>query len=182
MLTPVSVFRAAVMKKPRHPFAVCAALGLLLASTPATARESLGMFSGWGAFRDPATPRCYAIAKAEPSTRQRDYEPYASIGTWPKRAIRSQLHIRLSRKLADNARISLRIGGQTFQLAGGGGDAWPQDKRMDAAVNAALRSAQRMTVSSRDEKGRNFSDSYDLAGAPTAMDAATVGCARLARQ
>ena len=158
------------------------ALSTLLAFAGTTdARESLGMFSGWGAFRDPAA-RCYAIAKAEPSTRQRDYEPYATIGTWPKQAIRNQLHIRLSRKLAPDARISLRVDAQNFQLVGGGGDAWAQDKRMDAAVVAALRSAARMSVSSRDAKGRGFSDRYDLAGVPTAMDAATVGCARLTRK
>lgn len=167
------------MKLPRLSLLALVAVSL---TAPAAARDSLGMFSGWGAFRDPTTPRCYAIAKAEPSTRQRDYQPYASVGTWPKQGIRNQLHLRLSRRLAPNTRISLRIGAQTFQLAGGGGDAWPQDKRMDAAVTAALRSASRMSVSARDDRGRNFSDSYDLAGAPTAMDAATVGCARLARR
>jgi len=26
------------------------------------APTALGIFDGWGAFRDPATPRCYAIA------------------------------------------------------------------------------------------------------------------------
>lgn len=155
---------------------------VLAFSAPAAARESLGMFSGWGAFRDAATPRCYAIAKAQPSRRQRDYDPFASVGTWPKQGIRNQLHLRLSRKLGPDARITLRVGAQNFPLVGGGGDAWTQDKRMDAAVIAALRSATRMSVSSRDERGRSFSDSYELSGVSTAMDAATVGCARLARR
>lgn len=154
---------------------------LLLIAAPAAARDSLGMFSGWGAFRDPAVPRCYAIAKAAPSTRQRDYDPFASVGTWPKQGVRNQFHLRLSRQLAENARIVLHIGGQRFELSGGGGDAWAQDKRMDAAIVAAMRSAPRMSVSALDARGRNFSDSYDLSGAPTAMDAATVGCARLGR-
>lgn len=153
-----------------------AALFALLSAGPALARDSLGMFAGWGAFRDPAVPRCYAIAMAQPSTKQRDYQPYASIGTWPRRDVRGQVHFRLSRKLAPNARITLSVRGQRFQLAGGGGDAWAVDRRMDAGVVAAIRSAGSMTVSARDAQGRGFSNTYALAGAATAMDAAAVGC------
>ncbi len=50
---------------------------------------------------------------------------------------------------------------------------------MDAAIVAAMRSAGGMTVTARARDGRGFSDSYSLAGAATAMDAATVGCAKL---
>ena len=149
---------------------------LSLLAAPASARDSLGVFSTWGAFRDPAVPRCYAIAMAEPSTKQRDYQPYAAIGTWPKRALRGQVHFRLSRKLAPNARIVLAIGRDRFTLAGGGGDAWAADRRMDAAIVAAMRSARAMTVSARDAQGRGFSNTWPLAGAPTAMDAASIGC------
>lgn len=143
------------------------------------ARDSLGMFGAWGAFRDPAVPRCYAIAMAEPSTRERDYQPYAAIGTWPRQALRGQVHLRLSRKLAPDSRIVLSLGGQRFDLVGGGGDAWAADRRMDAAIVAAMRSAASMTVSARDAAGRNFSNTWPLAGAATAMDAAAIGCARL---
>jgi hypothetical protein len=94
----------------------------LLAASPTLARDSLGIFSAWGAFRDPSVPRCYAIAMAEASTMQRDYQPYASIGTWPKRAVRNQLHLRVSRRLAANSAITLTIGNQRFALSGGGGD------------------------------------------------------------
>lgn len=155
------------------------ALFAAVIALPLHARDSLGIYSDWAVFRDPAIPRCYAIAKARPSTQQREYDPYASIGTWPKRKVRSQLHLRLSRELAPGAAISLRIGGKSFALTGGGGDAWAQDQAMDAAIVAAMRSASSMTVGSRDTRGRRFSNSYDLAGAATAMDAATIGCAKI---
>ena len=154
------------------------ALALALAASPLAARDSLGMFADWGAFRDPAVPRCYAIAKAAPSTMQRDYIPYASVGTWPKRNIRGQIHFRLSRKLASDPRMSLVISGRRFAMAGGGGDAWSPDKATDAAIVAAMRSAGSMTISASDSRGRRFSNTYDLAGAATALDAATIGCAR----
>lgn len=148
-------------------------------AVPLQARDSLGVYSTWAAFRDPAVPRCYAIAKARPSTQLRDYDPSASIGTWPKRKIRGQLHLRLSRKLSPGAAISLRIGNKSFDLTGGGGDVWARDQTMDAGIVAAMRSASSMIVRSRDTRGRRFSNTYDLAGAATAIDAATVGCARI---
>ncbi len=154
-------------------------LALLGLSAAAQAKDSLGVFAEWGAFRDSAIPRCYAIAMAQPSKHGHDYQAYASIGTWPKRSVRNQLHIRLSRVISPAGAITLRIGAQDFALTGGGGDAWAQDKRMDAAIIAAMRSAGAMSVTARGKDGRSFTDRYTLAGAATAMDAATVGCARL---
>lgn len=159
--------------------ALLMAFALLSASTDALARDSLGVFESWGAFRDPNVPRCYAIAAAEPGSRQRDYQPYSSIGTWPKRGVRGQVHFRLSRQLTSPGRITLSIAGRRFELEGGGGDAWAVDQRMNAAIIAAMRSAQWMTVTARDSQHRRFSDSWKLTGVATAMDAATVGCAQL---
>jgi hypothetical protein len=153
-----------------------AALALLALAAPLAARDSLGVFGDWGAFRDPAVPRCYAIAAAQ---NARTGQPYASVGTWPRRQVRGQVHVRLSRAVAPAATISLSVGGQRFELTGGGADAWAQDRRMDAAIVAAMRSAGSMSVSARDPSGRRFTDRYSLEGAATAMDAATVGCARM---
>lgn len=151
----------------------------MLPAPPALARDSLGLYSGWGAFRDPLVPRCYAIAMAEPSKLRRDYRPYAAIGTWPKRTLRNQVHFRLSREMSRKPRIVLSIGGERFKLTGGGGDAWAADNRMNAAIVAAMRSARGMTVSATNAAGRRFSNSWPLAGAASAMDAAAIGCAKL---
>lgn len=157
------------------------ALSLIALAAPLAAKDSLGVFSDWAAFRDPKVPRCYAIAKAQPigprGMAARDYEPYASVGSWPAREVRGQLHFRLSRELARGARITLRVGGRSFALTGGGGDAWARDQAMDAAIVAAMRSSQNMSVTSITNTGRRFTDRYELAGAATAMDAATLGCA-----
>ena len=159
-----------------------AAVALLAAAAPHQAKDSLGVFGDWGAFRDELRngggPRCYAIAMPAPSRLQRDHEPYATIATWPRRAIRGQVHFRLSRDLRDAAAVTLNMNGKRFTLTGGGADAWAQDRAMDAAIVAAMRSASRMTVSSVDRSGRRFSNTYTLDGASSAMDAATVACAR----
>jgi hypothetical protein len=147
-----------MFKSARLPVAITA---LALLATPALARDALGMFGGW------------------PSTKQRDYQPYADVAWWPRQAVRGQVHFRLSRKLKPGAPIVLSIGGQRLNLAGGGGDAWAADKRMDAAVIAAMRSAGEMTVNARGADGTGFSNTWQLDGAATAMDAAAVGCAQV---
>ena len=156
-----------------------ALIALTLIASPALAREAMGMFGAWGVFRDGETPRCYAIAMAQPSAKQRDFQPYADVAWWPRAQIRGQLHFRLSRKLQQSAPITLSIGGQRIPLTGGSADAWAIDKRGDAAIMAAMRSAREMTISARGANGQRFSNTWTLDGAATAMDAAAVACARL---
>lgn len=158
--------------------AVSLALAGSLAVAPALARDNLGIYGQWGAFRDPAVPRCYAIAMADPSSLQRETQPFVAVGSWPRRGERGQVYVRLSRRLAPGAMPVLSLDGQRFALVGNGVDGWTADRRMDAAVIAAMRSARTMRVAGRDQRGRGFGDSYALAGAATAIDAATVGCAR----
>lgn len=162
--------------RPALLFAVAAAVAV-----PISAKDSLGVFASWAAFHDPTGPRCYAIAKPASNQRGSATKPYASIGTWPESGIRNQLHLRLSQQTAPNARITLRVGTRSFILTGGGSDAWARDPAMDAAIVAAMRSADRMIVRSTTANGRRIADSYALAGAATAIDAATVACSNTAR-
>ena len=145
----------------------------------ASAREALGVFDQWGAFRDDRPLRCFAIAEPPVRYGKRDWRPFASIANWPGRNIRSQLHVRLRKAKLPGAPITLRIGDRRFPLVGGGGDAWAPNARADAAIVAAMRSGGNMSISTRDAKGRVFADIYALKGAATAIDAATLGCARV---
>ena len=151
----------------------------LTTAMPASARESLGLYETWGAFKDPAAPRCYAIAMADPSARQREYQPYVAVGTWPRRQLRNQIHLRLSRAVSARTPIVLTIGSRNFALTGGGGDAWAANASDNAAIIAAMRSTPTMHVSARDLRGRPFANYWTLAGAASAMDAAAIGCARV---
>lgn len=155
-----------------------AALALAGLATPLAARDALGVFADWGAFRDRAVPRCYAIAMPLASRDKRDVEPFVTVGTWPRKQLRGQVHFRLSRQLAARPAISLQVGAKKFALIGGGSDAWAADRAMDAAILAAMRSTERMVVRASDVRGRRFANTYSLAGAATAMDAATLACAR----
>ncbi|GAB5481042.1 MAG: hypothetical protein Pars92KO_07990 [Parasphingorhabdus sp.] len=148
-------------------------------SVPIAAKDSLGVFNSWGAFRDPAVPRCYAIAESEDIRGKAERKSYASVGFWPRRNVRAQFHVRLSRDRSTNSRVMVGIGGRRFQLTANRSDGWSQDKRMDAAIIAALRSANSMTIESTGRDGKPIVDAYLLRGAATAIDAASLGCSRL---
>lgn len=148
------------------------ALALLALGAPLAARESLGVYDSWAAFRDAKPLRCYAIAKAQGSPPA---PAYATVSNWPGKQVRGAVHFVLSREVAGSARLA--VGDRRFALVAKGRNAWPKDAREDAAIIAALRSASRMSVSATAAKGGGFTDRYTLSGVATAMDAATVGCA-----
>ena len=151
-----------------------AAAAATLVATPAIARDSLGVFNTWGAFRDPAQgrtlQRCYAIA--EPTNQSSQFR-YASVGFWPGARVRAQIHIRMTGALAAGTPVTLDVGGQRFQMTTNGTGVWASDPRMDATIVAAMRSAPTMTVTA----GGNITR-WALRGAATAIDAAALGCAR----
>ena len=70
-----------------------AAASLLALAAPLAARESLGVFDGWAAFRDDSPRRCYAIAKAQGSPAA---PAYATVSNWPDRKVRGAVYLVLS--------------------------------------------------------------------------------------
>jgi hypothetical protein len=148
-------------------------------AAPVAARDALGIFSSWGAFRDARPLRCFAIAEPASAFRDATFRPFASVATWPGRNVRGQLHIRLRKAKLPDAPVTLSVGDRRFPLVGGGADVWAPDARADAAIVAAMRSGSSMSISTRAENGRAFADAYGLRGAATAIDAAALGCARI---
>jgi hypothetical protein len=151
-------------------------LSFLVLAVPAEAEpQAVGIFGQWGAFRDSA--RCYAIS--EPSERRREGgQAFASVGTWPGRNIRSQVHFRFARPKRPGSAVLLRIDDRTFELVGGGADGWAPDAAADAAIVTAMRTGVAMSVETRAEGGGLMRDDYALRGAATAIDAAAIACAR----
>lgn len=156
---------------------------LIAVAAPAIAfaapRTALGVFDGWGAFREPGTPRCYAIAAPSATVGTPQVKAYASVGYWPKSRIRGQFYVRLSKTRAPGRELRLTIGSRRFILTGNGVHGWASDARMDAAIIAAMRSAPSMSVESSTDAGRSIADTYRLRGAATAIDAAALGCASI---
>lgn len=147
-----------------------AAVAMLVAA-PAAARDSLGIFEDWAAFRDPARGtaplRCYAIAEPERTSVR---GAYATVGHWPASRVRGQIYIHLPS--AARGPVSLQVGSRSFSLTARSEGLWAADARSDAAIVAAMRGSLRMRVSA----GRQ-SATWRLRGAATAIDAAALGCA-----
>lgn len=152
-------------------------LVLLLAAAP-PGRVPLGIFSGWGAFRDPQPLRCYAIASPEGRRGDGNFQSFASVAIWPRQKINGQLHIRLRIERARNSPIRLVFGDKSFALVAASVDAWAPDPRADAAIIAAMRGGTSMRVAWVSKDGRDRADGYLLKGVATAIDAAALGCAR----
>jgi hypothetical protein len=163
---------SAAMLRRRVPLLLSLAL-----ATPALAQpQSLGIFGTWGAFRAP--DRCYAIAEPFSTPRPGDGHGFASVGYWPARAVSGQAFFRLSRAKREGSAVLLRIDDRTFQLRGGGADAWAADPAADAELVSAMRTGIEMSVETRSAGGALVRDSYRLRGAATAIDAAAIACAR----
>lgn len=155
-----------------------ALLALWLVLAAPTGRVTLGVYESWAAFRDQAPARCFAIAapiRAGAATRLR---PFASIASHFGRSNRSALFVRLSTARSLAVPITLSIDDRRFTLAGGDAAAWAPDAATDRAIVAAMRGARSMSVAAVSARGQPFADTYALAGAATAIDAAALGCAR----
>jgi len=155
--------------------ALCA-VPLLLGAAP-SGRVTLGIFSEWGAFRDPQPLHCYAIA-----TPQRrgsgEWRAFAAVGIWPRERISGQVHFRLRVARAPNSPVRLIFGDRSFALTAASLDAWAPSPRADAAIIAAMRASSSMRIAWVSKDGRDRSDGYLLKGLATALDSAALGCAR----
>ena len=142
-------------------------------AAPALARDSLGVFEDWAAFRDPAAPRCYAIAQPDETSGS----GYATVSFWPRARVRGQLYFRLARNVGQGSTATVTLNGQRFVLMVRGNGAWARDARTDAGIVAAMRSAPTMRLSVSPASGGGFGAAWRLRGAATAIDAAALGCA-----
>jgi hypothetical protein len=159
----------------RSRFLLACAL-LCATAESAVARDALGVFGSWGAFRDDGPRRCFAVSEPAQPMRGGGWRPFAAISTFPDRGVRGQLNIRLRLRKLRGAPVFLSIGDRRFRLIAGGSDAWAQSPAQDAAIIAAMRSGSSMSIETLGRDGRAFADVYRLRGAATAIDAAALGC------
>ncbi len=145
-------------------------------AVPVWGKDRLGSYQGWAAFKDPETPRCYAIAQPEQRVSGATRPGYFSVGFWPKKGATHQIYISLSRDQSSNSSTNVSVGGRRFRLKSNQTGGWSADRRMDLAIISAVRSSASLSVESIGRDGRAIVDAYSLRGAPSAIDAAALGC------
>lgn len=153
-------------------------------AAPAAARGALGLFGGWGAFRDMVPSRvCYAIGQPVSSEVSRAGvdrgTPFVTVSTWPgRRGARGQLHVTGGYVFAARQPVELRLGARTFVLRPQWDGAWTADEAADRQVLALMKQNKSMTVAATSLRGTRIVDTYALDGFAAAWDAAQAGCAR----
>ncbi|WP_339345746.1 hypothetical protein [uncultured Sphingomonas sp.] len=155
------------------------ALALALAGE----RVALGVWHRWAAIREAGSVggagprRCFAIA--QPVLPGGDSDRRGAFGSVAARqgaARAPAVFFRLSHARGAGAAITLVVGERRFALVGDQATARAPDAATDRAILNAIRSARAMTLVTLDAAGRTIADTYPLAGAATAIDAAQLGC------
>ncbi|WP_341208722.1 invasion associated locus B family protein [uncultured Sphingomonas sp.] len=145
----------------------------------AALREPLGVWQRWAALRETPGPHCVAVAqplRRDGTTDRRGGFALVAARAGPRRA--PSVRFRLSRPRGEGAPLTLIIGERRFALIGDRESAHAADAETDRAIVGAMRGASAMTLTTLDVGGRTLNDTYPLAGAATAIDAAQLGCAR----
>jgi hypothetical protein len=124
---------------------------------------------------------CEALSRSLRIAAKGKVQAVAGFAFTPDRRRWGEFHAQLSRLPRAGASVMLRIDDQPFLLVSRGAIAWSDGALQEQAIIAALRDAGRVRIESRDTAGRRFIDYYEVAGAPTAIDAAAARCAALAK-
>jgi hypothetical protein len=148
----------------------------IMASAPALPRGAI-VYAGpaWAAIDRGAV--CEALARSARIAAKGKVQAVAGFSFAPDRRRWGEFHARLSRLPRSGSSVILTVGDQPFLLVPRGDWAWSSGAAQDQAIIAAVRTAAGMRIEARDGAGNRFSDPYDLAGAPTTIDAAAARCA-----
>lgn len=120
---------------------------------------------------------CVALTRAVRIAAKGKVQASAGLSFSPDRRRWGEFHARLSHMPRPGSTMILTVGDQPFLLIAGSGWAWSRGSQQEQAIIAAIRNSGGMRVEGRDLGGRRFADRYELAGAPTAIDAAAARCA-----
>ncbi|HLU91051.1 MAG TPA: invasion associated locus B family protein [Pedomonas sp.] len=160
---------------------IALAMGMMVLATPAAdARETLGAFGDWAAFRDPGNDsKCYAVT-APNQTRAsaqniRRGQAALSVGIWPGRP-GAQVYTAVGFNIDPTKPVTLKIGSRSFTLLPDGESAWAENAAADEAIINALRQGIVAEVTSTSTRGTQITDRYSLKGISAAIDAARSAC------
>ena len=136
--------------------------------------QVVGAWGSWAAI-DRGTS-CEAVSRSpRPATKTRP-AAVAGFRFAVDRRQWGQFHVSLSRAARPGTSVMLEVGGRPFMLVARGRDAWSRGRLQDEAIIEAVRAGRAMKAQGRDSGGRRFTDRFDLAGAPTAIDSAAARC------
>ncbi len=150
------------------------ALCFLAMSTPAFAKETIGVFGEWGTFRDTrGSTVCYVVSAPSASSGKGRAAPQLVVSIWPRQNIGAQVMVGGGAPVKS---MNARVNGASFTLSVRGESGWMPDAHGDLTMLSALAGASRVTIEGRTTRGTKFSDSYALTGFSEAWGSAQKAC------
>lgn len=140
-------------------------------ASPAVARENLGVFGDWGAFKDRGA--CYAISAPTRGDFGKRSDPYITVSQFKSPGGEPQIMVAVG---ASAHSVSVRAGGQGFKPNVRNDTAWMPDSRGDQAMIKAFQSANSVSVDITTARGNRLTDHYSLVGFGEAWKAALAVC------
>jgi hypothetical protein len=148
---------------------VCFCLFSLMA-TPALARDSLGVFGDWGAFKQRGS--CYATTASTSASQGRKGPAYLTVTLWAgNRAPQVMLGLGTAAKS-----VRLTTGGQGFTPSIRGEAAWMPDSQGDGLLLQALLASSSASASMISPRNNRLTDRFSLTGLNEAWRAARAAC------
>ena len=148
----------------------------IFVSTIAVANGSILYAGGGWAAIDRGTV-CEALSRSVLIAPKGKVQASAGFAFTPDRKRWGEFHAQLSRVPRAGSSVMLNVGNQPFLLVARDDWAWSRGPSQEQAIIAAARGNSAFRIEARDAAGRRFVDTYALAGAPTAIDAAAARCA-----
>ena len=148
------------------------------AAKPETKR--IGKFTGWDAYEhtDKGAKLCYLHAqpeKKEPASAKRG-EIYILVTHKPKEKIRNEVSIYFGYGLKNGSPAQAVIGPTTVEMFTHEEAAWAADAGVDQQLVDALRKGKTLVVKGESQRGTKTTDTYDLGGFGSALQAIDKAC------
>lgn len=144
--------------------------GLAAMVTAAAPPRATYVFGSWASLDRGAT--CEALARTERIVADPAAQPHAGFVFDRMGPRRGQFTAQLAHPVRPDAAVLLTVGSQPFLLTARDRFAWSRGPAQEAAIISAARFGTGMRIEARSPGGGRFVDSYSLAGAAGAIDAA----------
>ncbi len=155
--------------------ALVSTFALTLIAAPALAQSAtkIGQHASWGTYSYPAKEGkvCYVLTvptdKQPPSLNHGDIYFFVSQRPGQKRAYEPQFIA--SYDMQDNSKVSVTVGGKSFNMFVKGKSAWVEKPEDEPALIAAMRAGSDMKISARSARGNPTNYTFSLRGISAAL-------------
>ena len=166
----------------KPPILMIAAAAVLGSYAIAVAQTNVGSFKVWNAFvaNEPDGKVCFIASQPQDSKYSqaiKGRDPvFFMVTTVPAKSIRDEASTVIGYSFGPNAEVAVDVDGAKFTMSTSNTDtAWAAPEQ-EAALVAAMKAGNRMTVQATSKRGTVTTDTYSLAGVTAALKKIAAEC------